>query len=63
MSRIKARQMRLPFRRESLWEQLPEDRRRECRRLVSQLLSEVVLSEPRSRRIYNEPREDQAVTS
>lgn len=63
MSQSKVRQRWLPFRRESLWDQLPEDRRRECRGLVGQLLSEVVMSELRSRRVGDEPREDQTITS
>ena len=63
MSRAKMRQRWLPFRRESLWDQLPEETRRACRRLVSQLLSETVTSEARSRRSGDEPREDQAISS
>jgi hypothetical protein len=63
MNRTTIRQMRLPFLRENVWNELPQDNRRECRELLSRLLAEVVRAEPQTRRTGDEPREDHPGTS
>jgi|GEM_PF-2997242 len=63
MNRIKVRQLWLPFCRETHWDQLPENSRRQCQELLSHLLREVVVAERKRRSVHDESREDQTVAS
>ena len=48
------RQRVLPFARRGQWEGLPAEKQEQCRKLLSQLLAEVVMAESRTRRENNE---------
>ena len=63
MSPAKVRQLRLPFHRESFWDQLPVENRRRAQELLDRLLRTVVTGERKQGSVSDEQRKDQSGTS